>query len=66
MKKRDYYILAILACLVVYAALHRKSFAEESASKINNLLKQNVSTEALSSPADSLRAQSMDLRKGEI
>ncbi|WP_120272950.1 hypothetical protein [Mangrovibacterium diazotrophicum] len=66
MKKRDYYILAILACLVVYAALHRKSFAEEGANKINNLLKQNASTEAMSSPTDSLISRSMDVRKGEI
>jgi len=66
MKKRDYYILAILACLIAYAALHRKSFAEESASKINNLLKQNISSEAMSSPADSLRSQDLDVRKAEI
>ncbi|WP_163709529.1 hypothetical protein [Mangrovibacterium lignilyticum] len=66
MKKRDYYILAILGCLIVYAALHRRSFAEQGVSKIDTILKQNQNTEALSSAKDSLKSENLRFMKAEI
>ncbi|WP_372775808.1 hypothetical protein [Mangrovibacterium sp.] len=65
MKKRDFYILAILAGIVIYASLHRRSYAEKSADKFDNLLKQNASTEAFS-VNDSLRSEPMRVIKAEI
>jgi len=66
MKKRDYFILGILVCIVLYAALHRRAFTEKGADKINNLLNQGASSEAYIKAKDSIRIQNMEVQKGEI
>lgn len=65
MKKRDYYILAILACLVIYAALNRRSIGTCGAEKLNGLVKQNASTKVLMTK-DSLASAPFKVNKAEI
>lgn len=38
MKKRDFYILGFLFCIIVYAAFHRKSTANDSQANRQELL----------------------------
>ncbi|PTN08676.1 hypothetical protein [Mangrovibacterium marinum] len=64
MKKRDYYILAFLACLVVYAMLNRRSFAESNAQQPNKLESQNAANSAAS--PDSLQTIPLKVNKAEI
>ncbi|MFV0377434.1 MAG: hypothetical protein ACK5JD_09050 [Mangrovibacterium sp.] len=65
MKKRDYYILAILACLVIYAVVNRGSECKRETGKIEGLVKQNTSLRVANS-SDSLNVVPVRLIKAEI
>jgi hypothetical protein len=64
MKKRDYYILAFLACLVIYAMLNRRSFAERSTERIDKLSPQNA--EAYPAANDSLQTTALEVSEAGI
>ncbi len=56
MKKRDYYILAILAGLILYSALHRNLNSEKAADKIDDLLNHDKGQKVLSTVKDTSTA----------
>ncbi|WP_430974425.1 hypothetical protein [Sunxiuqinia rutila] len=51
MKKRDYYILGLLTCLVIYSALNRKAIVSDS--EISSMDTQENHNERLIQPMQS-------------
>ncbi|MCW0483951.1 hypothetical protein [Gaoshiqia sediminis] len=53
MKKRDYYMLGLLACLVVFAAFNRKT--EKTQASPVELATPRMSSETKAAPPDSIQ-----------
>jgi len=67
MKKRDFYILAFLSCLVIYAMLHRHSYAENQPAKIEQAMKKSTDTESLSAfKKDTIRSEKTAVNRAGI
>ncbi len=54
MKKRDYYILGLLICIVIYAASHRKLNQKENRSEKKSIIESHVKTDLRAIENDSL------------
>ncbi|MHA7111064.1 hypothetical protein ACRTDU_13130 [Sunxiuqinia elliptica] len=55
MKKRDYYILGFLLCLVVYCSFHRKNSQDTTSSNEAMVDEQQLPTPTTTSSVDSIQ-----------
>ena len=66
MKKRDYYILGLLACLVVYASLNRNGRVNAKPEPAGSKWEQSVNTQENAAKPDSIRENAAPVIKAGV
>ncbi|WP_423130429.1 hypothetical protein [Gaoshiqia sp. Z1-71] len=66
MKKRDYYILGLLACLVVYASLNRNGSVNAKPDPASSKWEQSVNTQDHAAKPDSIREKAVNVIKAGV